>query len=585
MARRLTGNQDGQVPADPSLAFSETSGHQLDQLVRDLAGRAHEVVNAQAKLRGLLRANATVVAELSLPVVLERIASAARELLHARYAAMGVIGPDGALEQFVHVGMDEETVRHIGQLPQGKGLLGALIDDPSPIRLPRISEDVRSVGFPAGHPPMQSFLGVAIRVRGAVFGNLYLSERDDGGEFSDEDEQLASALAATAGIAIENARLYEVSERHRRWLDASTEVTRALLGGSSQQSLELVTRHAARNAGAALAMLMLPVDNERLAIEAVTAEHRTVSDLAVRLAGLVIPAAESPAGQAIAGGAPVRSGHPGSLLREDVCEALLGPMIAVPLRAAGGVLGALCVVRGSRSEDFSDADVDMIAGFADHAALALELARDRSDLEALRVVEDHDRIAADLHDHVIQQLFSVGMGVQSVAAASTDERTVTRLTSFVVTLDETMARIRDTVYRLGPIRRDADLRTRLLGIVAEATVALGFEPDVRLAGALASVIDPALADDVVAVTREALSNCARHAQARSVALTVTLQDEMLTLEVLDDGRGVGSTTRSSGLTNMRRRAAKYGGTFAIANRETGGSRLTWTATVPAGSTV
>ena len=183
---------------------------------------------AEQRLERLLSANRAIVGELSLPMVLRRIVEAARDLIGARYAALGVIGDDGLLQEFIHLGMDAATVATIGELPKGRGVLGALIEDPLPIRLPVISEDPRSSGFPPGHPPMDTFLGVPIRSRNAVYGNLYLTGRTDG-EFTAEDEELALALAASAGIAIENARLYEESARRGEWLQASAEISGVLL--------------------------------------------------------------------------------------------------------------------------------------------------------------------------------------------------------------------------------------------------------------------------------------------------------------------------------------------------------------------
>jgi transcriptional regulator with GAF, ATPase, and Fis domain len=266
---RADSREPGDEPRS-DVSFPDAPRLQLDELLGQLTARAQEVLTAQGRLRGLLRANAAVVAELSLPTVLRRIVTSACELLQARYGALGVIGPDGMLEQFVHVGMDEDAVRRVGHLPEGKGLLGALIQDPRPIRLTRISDDPRSVGFPQGHPPMESFLGVPIRVRGVVFGNLYLTEREGGGQFTEEDEQLAAALAGTAGVAIENARLYEESERRRRWLASSTEVTRALLSESGSEPLEMIAQRAAEDADAIVGMLLLPLGEGRLTVDVAT---------------------------------------------------------------------------------------------------------------------------------------------------------------------------------------------------------------------------------------------------------------------------------------------------------------------------
>jgi transcriptional regulator with GAF, ATPase, and Fis domain len=200
--------------AGPALTFPDLPRLELDQLLGQLIERAQEVIATQGRLRGLLHANQLIVGDLALPTVLRHIVEAARELVGARYVALGVISPDGGLAEFVHTGMPDDAVERIGHLPQGKGLLGALIEDPHPIRLRRITDDPRSTGFPPGHPPMSSFLGVPIRLRDEVFGNLYLSESTRG-EFSAEDEDLMKALAATAAVAIENARLYRLRPHPR----------------------------------------------------------------------------------------------------------------------------------------------------------------------------------------------------------------------------------------------------------------------------------------------------------------------------------------------------------------------------------
>jgi signal transduction histidine kinase len=578
MDRASGGPSRDQDPA-AGVSFPDAPRLQLDQLLGELTARAQDVLTAQGRLRGLLRANAAVVAELSLPTVLQRIVTSACELLEARYGALGVIGTDGTLEQFVHVGMDEDVVRRVGHLPEGKGLLGALIQDPRPIRLTRISDDPRSVGFPPGHPPMESFLGVPIRVRGVVFGNLYLTERVGGGQFTEEDEQLAAALAGTAGVAIENARLYEESERRRRWLASSTEVTRALLSADGSAPLELIARRAAEDADAVVAMLLLPLGEDRLTVDVVT------GPLSEQLVGKVLPSEDSLAGEAIRTGQPILAAHPRRLLLDLQSAALpppIGPVIAAPLDAGEAVIGALCVARTAGSAPFTPADVDMVAGFANHAALAMALARGRADEQLLRTVADHDRIAGDLHDHVIQQLFAVGMTLHSVAAGLGDPRQSARLTTQVETLDATIAQIRASIYELHQPKETAmPLRGRLVDIAVAAADALGFEPGLRLKGPLDSV-SVTLADDIAAVTREALSNCARHAQATQVDVAVTATARLVTVDVADDGRGIGSPQRSSGLSNMQRRAEAHAGSLTLAPAATRngadiGTRLVWTA--------
>ena len=244
------------------LTFPDLPRLELDQLLAQLVERAQEVMATQGRLRGLLRATQTVTSGLSLPVVLRRIAEAARELVGARYAALGVLAPEGGLAEFVHVGMDDELAARIGHLPEGKGLLGALIEDPRPIRLARIADDPRSCGFPPDHPPMTSFLGVPIRVRDEVFGNLYLAESVRG-EFTADDEELIKALAATAATVIDNARLYEAARERGEWLQASATIARRLLSADLDEidSLRLIAEHSREVAHADLVTVVLPDDD------------------------------------------------------------------------------------------------------------------------------------------------------------------------------------------------------------------------------------------------------------------------------------------------------------------------------------
>ena len=248
------------------LGFPDVPRLELDQLLVQLVDRAGDVLAAQGRLRGLLRANALVAGDLSLPVVLRQIVGAARDLLGARYAALGVIGRDGELEQFVHAGMDDALVAEIGDLPRGRGILGLLISEPVPIRLADLSAHPAAAGFPPGHPPMGSFLGVPVRIGEEVFGNLYLTERIAGGEFTADDEQLAIALAAAAGAAIANARRYAESEQRRRWLDASAQLTPLLLADSQGQPHALITGHAADAADADFAILAVPRDPDQVIV-------------------------------------------------------------------------------------------------------------------------------------------------------------------------------------------------------------------------------------------------------------------------------------------------------------------------------
>jgi signal transduction histidine kinase len=558
------------------LGFPDMPRLELDQLLVQLVDSADDVQAAQGRLRGLLRANALVAGELSLPVVLRQIVAAARDLVGARYAALGVLSHDGELEQFVHAGMDEELAGRIGELPRGRGILGQLIRKPVPLRLADLSGHPASAGFPPGHPPMTGFLGVPVRIGEEVFGNLYLTERSRGGEFTADDEQLAIALAATAGAAIANARRFAESEQRRRWLDASAELASLLLSGAAVQPHALITRLAAAAADADFATLAVPHGADQVIVTGVA------GGLAAEMMNQIEALANSLAGQAIRTGEPSLVTGEGRQAAAAVLSAGTGPLIVVPLAAGGRVRGALMLGRVAARPGFTETDLGMAASFASYAAVAMELARARADQITLAQAEDHDRIAGDLHDHVIQELFALGMRMQGDAARC-DPAVAERVNGYVDTLDEVIKKIRTSIFGLHhPRAAPAGLPARVMEIIDEHTAQLGFTVGIRFAGPLDPGPDEALAHDILAVTREALSNCARHAHATAVTISLVLQDGLITLDITDNGRGLGTAARSSGLSSMRRRAESNGGTFQLTTPVHGGTHLTWQVRYPAG---
>ena len=559
-----------------NLMFPDLPRLELDQLLTQLVDRAGEVLSTQGRLRGLLRANQTISVDLALPVVLRRIVAAARELVGARYAALGVVAADGLLAEFVHVGMDPATVARIGQLPQGKGLLGALIADPRPIRPLTISDDPRSSGFPEGHPPMTSFLGVPIRVRGVVFGNLYLTESIHG-EFSSEDEELANALAATAGVAIDNARLYEAAKTRQQWLQASASITSRLLSADPGRPLDFIAERSRAIAAADVVTVLLPIPGRPGELRVEVAVGTGAADLM----GLLVPMAGSLSGQVFRTGEPRLFGHP----REEpsltffAAGALdVGPVLVLPLLGSQrAVQGVLTMARISGRPAFTAEDLEMAAGFANHASIAIELADARAEQQKAVMFADRERIAADLHDHVIQSMFAAGLTLQSVATRLDPGPMTDRILGAITTLDDTIRRIRTSIFELQqePNQASIGVRGRLLDAVAD--LALGFEPAVRIADLTQIRVSEEVAADLVAVVHEALSNVARHAGAGSVDVDVTVSGDRITVDVRDDGRGMGAATRRSGLANLRRRAERHDGSLTITGREPTGTQLRWEA--------
>jgi signal transduction histidine kinase len=563
------------VPAVPQqLTFPDFPRLELDQLLGQLVERAQEVIATQGRLRGLLHANQLVIGDLALPAVLRQVVEAARELVGARYAALGVISPAGGLAEFVHTGMPQHAVERIGHLPQGKGLLGALIDDPRPIRLRHIADDERSSGFPSGHPPMQSFLGVPIRIRDEVFGNLYLTESENG-EFTAEDEQLITAIAATAAVAIDNAHHYESARTRGKWLQASATITREILSpqtGDANRPLQLIAERACEIADADLVVVALPTDGE-LHIEV------AVGARAEDLPGTRLPLATTPSGRVFTTGTPLRVADLDE--EPDLAWVALGglevgPVLIVPLIGSRGVQGVLSAARMRGRTAFSAKDLEMATSFANHGAIAIELAEARAEQQRIAMLDERDRIAADLHDHVIQRLFAAGLSLQSVATGLGPGPMTDRVLATVADLDTTISQIRTTIFQLHDRTATAsgELRARLLDVATGATRALSFEPAVRFTGAVETL--PAdIAEDLAAVLREALTNVARHARANTAEVDLVVRPDRLVLSVRDDGVGMPPTLRHSGLANMRRRAERHGGTLEIGGRDPRGTLLVW----------
>jgi two-component system, NarL family, sensor histidine kinase DevS len=565
------------------LTFPDLPRLELDELLVQLVERAEEVIGTQGRLRGLLRAQRLVTGDLALPVVLRRIAQSARELVGARHAALGVIGPTGGLVEFVHEGMPDDALARIGHLPQGKGLLGALIDDPRPIRLAHLGDDPRSSGFPAEHPPMESFLGVPIRLRDEVFGNIYVAE-STAGEFSAEDEELLSSLATTAGVAIENARLYESARARGRWLQASAAVTRQLLApdADDDRSLRVIAERTQDIADSDLVLLLFPRDGDggRLRIEV------SVGADAEHLRGRTLPLDGTLAGGVYRRGEPARVAqlaHGTGLATITSGGVEIGPALAVPMTGSGQVHGVLTVARVAGRPGFTPADVDMVGSFANQAALAIELAAARREQERAAMLDERERIAADLHDHVIQRLFAAGLSLQGFATGLGPGRSADRLQAVIVDLDETIKQIRTSIFQLqqDPRAVPVGVRAQVLDVLAQLTPALGFEPGVRFSGVLEGTVPGPVVHDLLAVLREALTNVARHAAAGTAVVELTATGGRLELRVSDDGRGMGAATRRSGLANLRRRAEAHEGALELIPRSPSGTTLRWTVPLPA----
>ncbi|WP_131787805.1 sensor histidine kinase [Protofrankia symbiont of Coriaria ruscifolia] len=566
------------LPDDPSvesvseLAFPTVARLELDELLAQLVERAQDVIATQSRLRGLLRATRMVTADLSLEVVLRRIVEEACELVDAQYGALGVIAKEGYLEQLVHVGMEPSLVEKIGHPPRGEGVLGVVIAQPQPLRLDDITTNSQAVGFPVDHPPMRTFLGVPIRVRSEVFGNLYLTEKRNGRMFTAEDEELVLALAASAGVAIDNARLFDQAQRRQRWLQASADITRHVLA-DGEQPLHLIVSRARELAGADVAAILLGGESSsHLAVEVAD------GDGAGPLQGTVVPMDGSLGGKAVRTCAPLLvSDAAAEASGNDPYARGIGPLMIVPLVGSRVAAGAVVLGRHHGATPFTDSDLDMAAAFAGHVAMALEITQARVSRERIVVLEDRDRIARDLHDHVMQRLYAVALGMQGLAAAEERSGPARRMATYVEDLDVTISEIRSTVFELRGRRTAAGsgLRARISSVVDTVSDAFGFAPYLRFEGPLDTAVETVVGEHLIAVVREGLSNAARHARASSVEVIVRVTGGRLSVDVIDNGVGIGNTDRRSGLANMHSRAEELGGTFDLAPGPEGGTHLRW----------
>jgi signal transduction histidine kinase len=507
----------------------------------------------------LLDAVVAISSDLDLHSVLERIIVAACQITGAGYGALGVIGRGGDdLVDFVTHGLTQEERDAIGELPRGHGILGLLIEHPEPLRLKHLQEHPQSYGFPPNHPPMESFLGVPVRIRGTVFGNLYLTEKADGDDFTDTDQVLVEALASAAGFVIENAQSFARSERRRQWLEASARVTEALAPPVHREdAVRQIVSGARRVTSAAAVALLERRDGRRLVAAVDGSAAAAVPDLVEKLAH-DLDEAEATKEMTIV--------HAGS--RKGV-----GTTVLVPLRAHLAEVGVLVVSLDTRAALDPD-ELHLLTAFADQVSLALDRAQALTDREELLLVTDRDRIARDLHDLVIQRLFATGLQLQGAIRHAVSPEVRERLENAVADLDVTIRDIRSTIFELQH-SHEQSLRADVRGVVKEYIPVLGFAPLVRTDGPVDTAVPRPVAEHLLAVLRETLSNVARHAEAQAAVVEVMVADGKLSLRVTDNGKGLPHERHESGLRNVRRRAVEQGGTVHMLPEEPHGTRVEW----------
>jgi signal transduction histidine kinase len=547
----------------------------VEDLLKDFSARGDELLDAQERINALLAAVVALAEDLSLEAVLDRLVRSACALVGARYGALGVIGEDSTLSHFITVGIDDEGIRSIGDLPTGHGVLGLLIREPKPLRLHDLGQHPIASGFPPNHPPMRTFLGVPVRVRDKVFGNLYLTEKQGGEDFSGEDEELAVALAAAAGVAIQNARLFEDSSRRQKWLEAGMELSSRLImapNPGEADNLDIVADTALKVSGSALAVVAVPAGDG-------VVRCRTCVGAQGLQAGqeLLIPPA---VWEVIGNGGSYVAKDPRQVFDDEVAEKL-GSVLVCPLGHGSSDNGVLLLARPHGTAVFTQAEAASSAIFGSRIGLALDLARVNALREQNLLFTDRERIARDLHDLVIQRLFAAGLSVQSLRRYTLDPVAHERIAAVTTELDDTIRKLRDTIYSLRTADEEHEpLTGRILRVVRENSRSYALTPKVSLNGPVDSVRED-VAAHVLSVLSEGLSNALRHSGADDIQVTVAVGADAavgrgeVQLVVTDNGRGFNESGQVSGLANMRHRAELLKGSCVIDSAPGRGTSVAW----------
>jgi len=535
---------------------------------------------AERQLNALVEAGMVLASELDLEMLLQRIADLSREVVGASYGAVGVVGKAGDLARFVYSGIDKETADKIGELPSGRGVLGALLEQNKPLRLPEISEHPRSYGFPPHHPPMHTFLGVPIVVRGTVFGRLYLTEKVGERGFTKDDERIAMTLAAQAGVAIENARLYdEVQTRSAQLMRRMNEISSVerladlLISGGSLDDVLRSAADEARNLTNASRSTLLLLDHITgdLVIDQITGVSEPDDFIGTRLG-------------------PGKSKAHAVLKRRKadiVNDLTMDPEVDsatirrlgsprsgafVPIMVGERELGALAVYDRDDEKPFSNDDLAILQILANQVAIALENDRLSEALRDMAVLEERERIAKELHDGVIQSIYSVGLALQgSHSLMSRDPDLATkRIDQSIAELDNVVRDVRSYIFELRPkVVEEQGLEEAIRLLVRDLEVNTLAHTILELDGETCSSLAPGQEHHVVQIVREVLSNIARHSQASEVSVAVQTAGDDFRLSISDDGIGFdpAEVERGNGLNNVEQRSVALAGAISIARRE------------------
>jgi signal transduction histidine kinase len=521
----------------------------------------------------LLEAGLTLASELSLPIVLQRIVDLAAQVADARYGALGVLGESGTLVEFVTTGIPARQRRLIGDLPTGRGVLGLLIHDPKPVRIKNIADHPRSVGFPANHPPMRSFLGAPVQAMGRVYGNIYLADKRDVDEFTQEDQESLVVLATQAGVAIANATLYEELRARERWLDALRDIMTNVLSAGEGSPLDSIAEHARDLAEADVATIVTATETPGELVVAAAAGARSTE-----LEGQRLPVDRSISGAVMQSGEGRMFddiGTESTAYQPIVALGEHGPAFFVPLRVPGGIAGTLMIANLKGGRRFTPVTRRLVESLADAASVAIDYERAQSELHRLGLMEERERIARELHDGIIQSLFAVGMRLQGTALKAGSSETSARIERSVEELDRVIGDLRNYIFGLRPgILADRQLDQALRDLGDQMKERSREKVEISVDSALAAALSGRSAD-IVQLTREALSNVARHAHASRASVRLERQGKQAVLTVEDDGVGIdaGANSHGHGLRNMRERAEKLGGVLEVDSASGRGTRL------------
>ncbi|MEV0295434.1 GAF domain-containing sensor histidine kinase [Nocardia sp. NPDC050710] len=561
----------------------------LRELLSEVKERVELIIDSRDRMDGLVEAMLTVTSGLDLDDTLRAIVRTATSLVDARFGALAVRGHDQQVTQFIDEGMDEVTRERIGTLPAGHGVLGVVFNRPKPLRLDDLTKHPESVGLPPGHPPMHTFLGVPVRIRNEVFGSLYLTEKAGGQPFTEDDDVLVQALAAAAGIAVDNARLYESARTRQAWIEATRDIaTEFLAGTESDRVLAHVVDHARTLTGSHRSFLAGAVGKHNG--EATELMLTQWSGPGAGHQGWLVLTEGTALGEAFSRRTPLRFDD-AAQIDLGVPLADVGPALILPLCTPDSTLGVLVTVRPTGSAPYADELVELTAAFTDQAALAMQLAGTQRRMRELDILADRDRIARDLHDHVIQRLFAIGLTLQGAVPKARVPEVRQRLSTVVSDLQEVVQEIRTSIFDLhGGDGDSTRLQQRIEQAVRQQTTDAQLRATVQVTGPL-SVLEAELADHAEAVVREAVSNAVRHSGADTVAVEISVDDN-LTIVVTDNGWGIPNHVIRSGLRNLEQRAEKSDGEFIIgpAGRPADdphgaglpGTRLCWSVPLPTG---